>query len=65
MVIGTSQLVMSCDWNVEDATAKNFKQSCQFHILIIHETTIVLLDSLADSHTTAMGIKSNFDPKDF
>jgi hypothetical protein len=63
MVIGT--LTMSCDWNVEDVTAKTFKQSCKFHISIIHETTRDLLDSLADPHTTAMGLKSNLYPKDF
>jgi hypothetical protein len=44
MVIWTS--TMSCDWNVEDhdVTAKKFEQSCQFHILIIDETKLVLLD---------------------
>jgi hypothetical protein len=39
---------MSCDWNVEDVTAKKFKQSCQFHISIIDRTTTVHLDSLVD-----------------
>ncbi len=48
---------MSWDWNAADVTVKTFKQSCQFHILIIHETTIVLLDSLADSHSNGIKIK--------
>jgi hypothetical protein len=38
-------------------TAKTFKQSCQFHILIIDETTIVPLDSLADPHSNMIEIK--------
>jgi hypothetical protein len=46
MVMG--MLTMSCDWNVEDVTAKHFKQSCQAHELIIDETTIVHLESLTD-----------------
>ncbi len=51
-------LIMSWDWNVADFTAKTFKQSCQFHILVIDETTIiVLLDSLADSHSNRIEIK--------
>jgi hypothetical protein len=61
--------MMSCDCNVEDITTKIFKQSCQFHISIIHETNVILLDSLADDaadpHTTTMELKSNFYPKDF
>jgi hypothetical protein len=43
--------------NVADVTAKTFEQSCQCHILIIHETTIVLLDSLAGSHSNRIEIK--------
>ncbi len=50
-------LTMNWDWNVEDVTAKTFKQSCLFHILIIDETTIVLLDSLADPHSNRIKIK--------
>jgi hypothetical protein len=55
---------MSCDWNVEDVTAKKFKQSCQlkFRILISDETTIVLLDSLIPK---AMGLNLNFCLRDF
>ncbi len=35
-----------------------FKQTCQSHILIIDETTIVLLEALADPHSN--GIEINF-----
>ena len=35
-----------------------FKQTCQSHVLIIDETTIVLLESLADPHSN--GIEINF-----
>jgi hypothetical protein len=49
MVIGT--LTMSCDWNVEDVSAKSF------HISIIDETTIVLLDSLAVPSSNGIEIK--------
>jgi hypothetical protein len=49
---------MSCDWKVEDVTPKKFKQSCQYHILIIDETTIVLQDSLADPQSN--GIENKF-----
>jgi hypothetical protein len=59
ITIGTSGIVtMSCDWKVEDVTAaKIFKQSCQSHALIIDETTIVLLESLADPHSNGIEIK--------
>ncbi len=33
-----------------------FKQTCQPHVLIINETTIVLLESLADSHSNGIEI---------
>ncbi len=55
MEMGT--LTMSWDWNVADVTAKTFKQSCLFHILIIDEATIVLLDSLTGSHRNRLEIK--------
>jgi hypothetical protein len=45
------------DHDVADVTAKIFKQSCKFHKLIIDETTIVLLDSLAGSHSNRIKIK--------
>jgi hypothetical protein len=48
---------MSCDWNVEDVTAKTIKQSCHFYILIIDYTTIVLLYSLADLQSNGIEIK--------
>jgi hypothetical protein len=48
---------MSCDWNVEDVTAKLFKQFCQSHVFIIDETTIVHLELLADPST---GIEIKF-----
>ncbi len=55
MVMGTSTL--SSDKNIEDITAKNFKQSCQSHVSIIDETNIVLLELLADSHSNGIEIK--------
>ncbi len=61
MEVGT--LTMNWDWNVADVTAKMYKQSCQFHILIIDETTTVLLDSLANPHSK--GIEIKFYLKDF
>jgi hypothetical protein len=33
-----------------------FKQTCQSHALIINETTILLLESLADSHSNGIDI---------
>ena len=48
------ELTMSWDWNVADVTAKTFKQSCQFHILIIDENTIY---SLAGSHSNRIEIE--------
>jgi hypothetical protein len=50
---------MSCDWNVEDhdVTAKKFEQSCQFHILIIDETKLVLLDLLANPQRNGIEVK--------
>ncbi len=33
-----------------------FKQTCQSHVLIINETTIVLLESLVDSHSNGIEI---------
>ncbi len=56
MEMGT--LTMSWDWNVVDVTAKAFKQSSLFHILIIDETFVVVLDSLAYPHSNR--IKINF-----
>jgi hypothetical protein len=41
----------------KDITAKIFKQSCQSHVSIIDETTIVLLESLADPHSNGIEIK--------
>jgi hypothetical protein len=55
MVIGTQ--ITSCDWNVVDVTAKTFKQSCQFDMFIIDETTKVLLDLLADPYSNGIEIK--------
>jgi hypothetical protein len=34
-----------------------FKQFCPSHVLIIDETTIVLLESLADPHSNGIDIK--------
>jgi hypothetical protein len=45
-----------------DVTAKKFKQSCQFHTLVIDETTIIVL---LDSWATATGSKPNVYLKDF
>jgi hypothetical protein len=55
MVIG--MFTMSCDWNVEDVTGKKIEQFCQFHILIMDETKIVLLDSLADPQSNEIEIQ--------
>jgi hypothetical protein len=55
MVIGT--LNLNCDWNGKDVTAKKFNQFCEFHIFIIGETTIVLLDLFADPHSNRIEIK--------
>jgi hypothetical protein len=33
-----------------------FKQTCQSHVLIINETSIVHLESLADSHSNGIEI---------
>jgi hypothetical protein len=52
MEMGT--LTMRGDWNVADDTAKPCKQSCQFHILIIDETTIY---SLAGYRSNRIEIK--------
>jgi hypothetical protein len=56
MVIGMS--AMRCDWNVEVVTAKKLERSCQFHTLIMDETKIVLLGSLADPQSN--GIENKF-----
>jgi hypothetical protein len=48
---------LNCDWNVMDVTAKKFNQFCEFHIFIIGETTIVLLDLFADPHSNRIEIK--------
>jgi hypothetical protein len=48
---------MSCDWKSEDVTAKKLQKSCQFHTLFIDETTIVLLDLLADPKSNGIEIK--------
>jgi hypothetical protein len=45
------------DGDVDHVTAKNFKQSCQSNELIIDETTIVFLESLADAHSNGIEIK--------
>jgi hypothetical protein len=45
------------DGDLDHVTAKIFKQSCQSHELIIDETTIVLLESLADAHRNGIKIK--------
>ena len=37
-----------------------FQQTCQSHVLMIDETTIVLLESLADPHRDSNGIEINF-----
>ena len=55
--MGMGTLTMNRDWNVADVPAKTYKQSCPFHILIIDETTTVLLDSLATPHSNGIEIK--------
>ena len=48
------------DWKVQilqNVTSKHFNQSRQFHILIIDETTLVLLDSFADPSSNGIEIK--------
>jgi hypothetical protein len=45
------------DWKVQNVTSKHFNQSSQFHILIIDETALVLLDSFADPHSNGIEIK--------
>jgi hypothetical protein len=40
-----------------ECTAKTYEQCCQFHILIINETTTVLLYSLANPHSNGIEIK--------
>ncbi len=59
MVVGT--LTMSFDWNVEDMTAKKFKQSCQYDILkigiLIDNTTQALLDLSTDPQSNGIEIQ--------
>ena len=49
--------MVNSDWKVQNVTSKHFNQSCLFHILIIDETTLVLLDSFADPHSNGIEIK--------
>ena len=54
---------MNSECNVKDVTSKNINQPCWFHLLIIDETTIFLLDSFADPHST--WIETEFYLNDF
>ena len=49
--------MVNSDWKVQNGGSKHFNQSRRFHMLIIDETTLVLLESFADPNSNGIEIK--------